>query len=96
MHNHMRMYWCKRIITWAPSPAVAFDWALRLNNKFSLDGRDENAYTGVAWCFGHHDRPFPERPVFGTVRSMTPGGLEAKVDVFRYRELVRSKVKFEL
>lgn len=91
MHNYLRMYWCKRLIEWSPSPATAFQWALALNNKFELDGRDENGYMGVAWCFGHHDRPFAERPIFGTVRCMTMKGLEGKFDMVRYRTRVRSK-----
>lgn len=91
MHNYLRMYWCKRIIEWCPDPATAFEIALELNNQFELDGRDENAYMGVAWCFGHHDQPFPERPIFGSVRSMSPKGLESKFDMMGYRTRVYRK-----
>jgi deoxyribodipyrimidine photo-lyase len=38
----------------------------------------------VAWCFGRHDRPWPERAVFGTVRTMTEGGLRRKFDMEAY------------
>ncbi|MBV8652420.1 MAG: deoxyribodipyrimidine photolyase, partial [Alphaproteobacteria bacterium] len=36
------------------------------------------------WIFGLHDRPWPERRVFGTVRSMTARGLERKFDIAAY------------
>nr|QDO16267.1 CPD photolyase [Lingulodinium polyedra] len=91
MHNYMRMYWCKQLLLWTSSPQEAFETALWLNDRWELDGRDENAYMGVAWCFGNHDTEFPERPIFGTVRSMTRSGLKGKVDVARYVELVRKK-----
>jgi len=90
MHNYLRMYWCKKILEWGPNPSEAFAWAVRLNNKFELDGRDENAYMGIAWCFGHHDTPFPERPIFGSVRSMTLKGIESKFDMAKYRRNVHS------
>merc|ERR1719436_600168 len=96
MHNYMRMYWCKQLITWVANPRTAFDWAVRLNNKYSLDGRDENGYMGIAWCFGHHDRPFPERPVFGTVRPMTRSGIEAKFNMLRYKQIVQKKVRIAI
>merc|ERR1712187_549565 len=93
MHNYMRMYWCKQLITWTTDPRKAFNLAVRLNNRYSLDGRDENGYMGIAWCFGHHDRPFPERSIFGTVRPMTRSGLESKFDMKRYRALVERKCR---
>jgi deoxyribodipyrimidine photo-lyase len=57
---------------------------LRLNNTFFLDGRDANSYANVGWVFGLHDRPWPERPVFGKVRSMTAAGLRRKTDIDDY------------
>ena len=70
MHNHMRMYWGKKILEWTPSPEEAFETTLRLNNRYFLDGRDANSFTNVAWVFGLHDRPWGPRNVFGNVRSM--------------------------
>ena len=70
MHNHMRMYWGKKILEWSASPEEAWDTTLRLNNRFFLDGRDASSFTNVAWLFGLHDRPWGTRPVYGTVRSM--------------------------
>ena len=84
MHNHMRMYWGKKILEWSTGPEEAFATALALNNRYFLDGRDPNSYANVAWCFGLHDRPWPERPIFGTVRSMTQGGLVRKIDADAY------------
>ena len=88
MHNHMRMYWGKKIIEWSPSPEQAFATTLALNNRYFLCGRDANSYANVAWCFGLHDRPWPERPIFGQVRAMTSGGLERKTDVQAYVERI--------
>ena len=40
----------------------------------------------MAWCFGRHDRPWTERPVFGTIRYMNANGLRRKFDVQAYVE----------
>ena len=84
MHGYMRMYWGKKILEWTARPQDAFDVALYLNNKYELDGRDPNGFTGVAWCFGKHDRPWGGRPVFGNVRYMSAEGLKRKFDVKKY------------
>lgn len=84
MHGYMRMYWGKRLIEWTRTPEEAFRTALRLNNKYELDGRDANGFAGVAWCFGKHDRAWPGRPVFGKVRPMTASGLRRKFDADAY------------
>lgn len=84
MHNYMRMYWGKKILEWMPSPETAFETALRLNNRWELDGRDPNGFAGVAWCFGKHDRPWKGRPVFGMVRYMNAAGLRRKFDADAY------------
>ncbi len=84
MHGYMRMYWGKKIIEWSRSTEEAFRTALRLNNRYSLDGRDPNSFAGVAWCFGKHDRPWKERAVFGQVRWMSAQGLERKFDMESY------------
>ncbi len=84
MHNVLRMYWGKKLLEWHRRPREAFRRALYLNNKYELDGRDPNAFAGVAWCFGKHDRPWPEQPAFGKVRSMKAAGLDRKYDMARY------------
>ena len=86
MHNYMRMYWGKKLLEWSRTPEEAFATALQLNNKYELDGRDPNGFVGVAWCFGRHDRPWTERPVFGTIRYMNANGLRRKFDIQAYVE----------
>jgi len=84
MHNYMRMYWGKKILEWTPSPQDAFTTALAINNRYFLDGRDAASFANVAWCFGLHDRAWPERPIFGKVRYMNDAGLRRKFDIDRY------------
>lgn len=85
MHGYMRMYWGKKILEWTPSPEKAMRIAIRLNNTYELDGRDPNGYTGIAWSLGGvHDRPWFNRPIFGTVRYMARSGCEKKFDVAEY------------
>ena len=86
MHGYMRMYWGKKILEWNKNPEDAFKTALYLNNKYELDGRDPNSFTGVAWCLGKHDRPWKERPIFGKIRYMNERGLKRKFDIDRYVE----------
>jgi deoxyribodipyrimidine photo-lyase len=85
MHNFMRMYWAKKILEWSPDPSSAFDWAVILNDKYQLDGRDPNGYAGIAWAIvGKHDRPWFDRPIFGKVRSMTAASTARKFDSASY------------
>jgi deoxyribodipyrimidine photo-lyase len=93
MHNYMRMYWGKKILEWSRRPRQAFDTTLALNNKYFLDGRDPNSFTSVAWLYGVHDRPWPERPIFGKIRYMAASGLERKCDIKAYVEKVRKLVE---
>jgi len=87
MHNYMRMYWGKKILEWAPDPATAFDWAVVLNDRYELDGRDPNGYAGIAWAIvGKLDRPWFNRPVFGLVRPMTGSSLAKKFNADAYIE----------
>jgi len=61
------------------------DIAIALNDRYELDGRDPNGYAGIAWSIGGvHDRPWPERPVFGTIRYMNAAGCARKFDVKAY------------
>ncbi|MFC1905271.1 deoxyribodipyrimidine photo-lyase [Chloroflexota bacterium] len=84
MHGYMRMYWGKKILEWTSDHEEAYATALYLNNKYELDGRDPNGFTGVAWCFGKHDRPWARRAIFGNVRYMSAEGLKRKFDVEIY------------
>lgn len=92
MHNYMRMYWGKRILAWSVDPEAGFELTRTLNDRYFLDGRDPNSYAGVAWVYGRHDRPWPERPVFGTVRSMVAAGLRRKSDPDAYVAKVERRV----
>ena len=90
MHNYLRMYWAKKILEWTPDAETAFDIALDLNDRYEMDGRDPNGYAGVAWAIGgKHDRPWPERPIFGTVRFMSYESTRRKFDSAAYMERVR-------
>lgn len=86
MHGYMRMYWAKKILEWTESPEEAFEISVRLNDRYQLDGRDPNGYTGVAWAIGgRHDRPWaPSRPIFGNIRYMSAAGCARKFDVDAY------------
>jgi deoxyribodipyrimidine photo-lyase len=92
MHGYLRMYWAKKILEWTRTPEEAFDIAVRLNDRYELDGRDPNGYTGVAWAIGgKHDRPWaPARPVFGMIRYMNAKGCARKFDVPAYIRRVES------
>lgn len=91
MHGYMRMYWAKKILEWTESPEIAMKYAIYLNDKYELDGRDPNGYTGIAWSIGGlHDRAWSERPIFGKVRYMSYNGCKTKFDVKRYIEYVRT------
>ena len=87
MHGYMRMYWAKKILEWTPSPAEAYQIAIYLNDTYSIDGRDPNGFTGIAWAIaGVHDRPWKERPIFGKIRYMNYNGLKRKFDIQSYIE----------
>ncbi|MFX0088861.1 MAG: deoxyribodipyrimidine photo-lyase [Candidatus Hodarchaeota archaeon] len=90
MHGYMRMYWGKKIIEWSRTPEKAFEVAIYLNNKYELDGRDPNGFTGIAWCFGKHDRPWKERKIFGKIRYMSAEGLKRKSDMDAYIRKIES------
>lgn len=77
--NQLRMLWGKKLLGWSPSPAEAWERLAWLNNRWSLDGRDPNSWGGIAWVFGRYDHPWPERPVFGTVRAMTSASAARKL-----------------
>jgi len=85
IHNYLRMLWGKKIIEWSRTPEKALEIMVELNNKYALDGRDPNSYSGIFWCLGRYDRPWgPERPVFGTVRYMSSENTARKFNVRSY------------
>jgi deoxyribodipyrimidine photo-lyase len=84
IHGYYRMYWGKKIIEWSKTPEEALRTMIYLNDRYALDGRDPNGYTNILWCFGLHDRPWIERPIFGQVRYMSYEGMRRKTDVDGY------------
>jgi deoxyribodipyrimidine photo-lyase len=92
MHNHMRMYWGKKILEWSNTPEHAYRTTLYLNNKYFVDGRDPNSFANVSWVYGQHDRGWTERPVFGKVRYMSAAGLERKAKPEEYVEKVERMI----
>ena len=91
MHGYMRMYWAKKILEWSKSPEKAMETAIYLNDKYQLDGRDPNGYTGIAWSIGGiHDRPWQERQIFGKVRYMSYNSQIKKIDLDKYNEKIKS------
>lgn len=85
IHNYLRMLWGKKILEWTPSPRHALEIMIELNNRYALDGRDPNSYSGIFWVLGRYDRAWgPERPVFGTVRYMSSQNTARKLRVNEY------------
>jgi len=85
IHNYLRMLWGKKILEWSKSPQEALHIMIELNNKYGLDGRDPNSYTGIFWVLGRYDRPWgPERPIFGKIRYMSSENTARKVRVKDY------------
>ena len=87
IHNYLRMLWGKKILEWSESPREALRIMIELNDKYALDGRDPNSYTGILWILGLHDRAWgPERPVFGKIRYMSSANTARKYRVRGYIE----------
>jgi deoxyribodipyrimidine photo-lyase len=85
MHNYLRMLWGKMILHWSPTPQEALATMIHLNNKYALDGRDPNSYSGIFWTLGRYDRAWgPLRPVFGSVRYMTSDSTRRKLKLTQY------------
>jgi deoxyribodipyrimidine photo-lyase len=97
MHGYLRMYWAKKILEWTKSPEDALQAAIYLNDRYELDGRDPNGYTGIAWSIGGvHDRAWKERAIFGKVRYMSYKGASGKFDVKAYIQKVESAIWFKV
>ena len=85
MHNYLRMLWGKKVIEWSRTPEEAYQTLVHLNNKYALDGRNPNSYTGILWCFGLFDRPWaPEREVLGQIRYMSSANTAKKFKLGPY------------
>lgn len=85
MHNYLRMLWGKKILEWSASPREALATMIHLNNKYAVDGRNPNSYSGIFWVLGRYDRAWgPERPIFGKVRYMSSENTAKKLRVREY------------
>ena len=85
LHNYLRMLWGKKILEWSRTPKEALEIMIELNNRYALDGRDPNSYSGIFWCLGRYDRPWgPERPIFGMVRYMSSENTARKLRLKNY------------
>ncbi len=84
IHNYLRMLWGKKVIEWTPDHKTALEYLIELNNKFAIDGRDPNSYSGIFWCFGRFDRAWQEREIFGKLRYMTSESTRKKVKLKQY------------
>lgn len=66
MHNYLRMLWGKKILEWMRAPQEAAAFMIELNNRYAVDGRDPNSYSGIYWVLGRYDHPWaPRRPSSG-------------------------------
>ena len=93
IHGYYRMYWGKKIIEWSRTYQDALETMIDIHGHYALDGRDPNTYTNILWCFGLHDRPWPERPIFGTMRYMSLDGMKRKTDTAAYIDEIRQLEK---
>jgi len=85
MHNYLRMLWGKKILEWSPDPRQALNIMIELNNKYALDGRDPNSYSGIFWILGRYDRAWgPIRPIFGKIRYMSSKNTARKLRLEDY------------
>lgn len=85
IHNYLRMLWGKKILEWSPTPQDALAVMIELNNRYALDGRDPNSYSGIFWCLGRYDRAWgPERPIFGKIRYMSSDNTRRKLKLNDY------------
>jgi deoxyribodipyrimidine photo-lyase len=84
IQNYLRMLWGKRILEWTAAPQDALAAMIELNNRYALDGRNPNSYSGIFWVLGRYDRPWPVRPIFGAVRYMSSANTARKLRVREY------------
>lgn len=90
IHNYLRMLWGKKILEWARSPRAALKIMIELNNRYAIDGRDPNSYSGIFWCLGRYDRPWgPERAIFGKIRYMSSENTARKIPIKAYLQKYR-------
>jgi deoxyribodipyrimidine photo-lyase len=85
-HGYLRMLWGKKILEWSARPADALVTMRTLMDRYALDGRDPNSYAGYGWVLGRYDRPWPRRPIVGTVRYMSSASTRRKLRMTKFLE----------
>jgi deoxyribodipyrimidine photo-lyase len=87
MQNYLRMLWGKKVLEWSRTPQEAMATLIELNNRYALDGRNPNSYSGISWVLGRYDRAWgPERPVYGKIRYMSSDNTVKKLRMKAYLE----------
>ena len=85
MHNYLRMLWGKKVLEWTRSPREAMAILIELNNRYALDGRNPNSYSGISWVLGRYDRPWaPRREIYGVIRYMSSANTVRKLRLKEY------------
>jgi len=85
MQNYLRMLWGKKVLEWSRTPQEAMAILIELNNRYALDGRNPNSYSGISWVLGRYDRPWaPERDVYGVIRYMSSDNTVRKLKMKGY------------
>ncbi len=81
MHNNFRMYWVKQFLKWTQSPEDAWSFAIYMNDRLSLDGRDPATYLGIQWGFGRSKKAWRENQIYGWVPTKTSAALKKRKGV---------------
>jgi deoxyribodipyrimidine photo-lyase len=90
IRGSLREYWAIKILEWSPSPEEAFEAAIYLNDRYGLDARDPNGYTGIAMVIGGlYGKPWGSKDVVGKIKRMTYTGERLRYDVHAYMEYVK-------
>ena len=85
LQNYLRMLWGKKVLEWSRTPEDAMAILIELNNRYALDGRNPNSYSGISWVLGRYDRPWaPERDVYGVIRYMSSTNTVKKLKMKRW------------
>jgi len=85
IHNYLRMLWGKKVYEWSKDADTAIRNLIELNNRYALDGRNPNSYSGIFWVVGRFDRAWgPVRPIFGKLRYMSSESTRRKLKLKSY------------
>ena len=97
IHNYLRMLWGKKIYEWSSSAEQALERLIELNNKYAIDGRNPNSYSGIFWILGRFDRAWgPVRPIFGKLRYMSSDSTHRKLNLTQYKERYSAHEQYDI